>query len=129
MSAKYEETQILLLPAYPIDEKWAAEQDELVNSIKGHDGHGHGHSCSRSQGQKRNAAVKAGIIALVGLLITLGGLVALAMCCPDVHSLLKRQSSGQTNNGNGNTFTNDKLWIIIICVVGMPRVLDVSDLC
>jgi len=120
MTATYEESRILLLPASPIDEKWALEQDELVNSCKGQE-HSHGHCCS-SNGKRRNAAVKAAIVALVGLLITLGGLLALATCCPEIHSLLKRQNSGDTNNGSGNTFTNDKLWIIIVCVVGMAHV-------
>lgn len=122
MTATYEESQILLTPPSPIDEKWALEQDELVNSSKGRE-HSHGHCCS-SQGKRRNAAVKTAIVALMGLLVTLGGLVALAACCPEVHSLLKRQNSGDTNNGSGSTFTNDKLWIIIVCVVGMVQFVD-----
>ena len=122
MTATYEESQISLLSAYPIDEKWAAEQDDLVNSSHGRE-HAHGHCCS-SNGKRRNAAVKAGMVALVGLLITLGGLVALAVCCPEVHSLLKRQSSGSTNNGSGSAFTEHKLWIIIVCVVGIVHSLN-----
>ena len=115
MPATYEESHILLLPASPIDEKWALQQDELVNSCKGQE-HTHSHCCS-SNGKRRNSAVKAGIIALVGLLITFGGLVALTVCCPGVQSLLKRQ----TNNETSSPYINDHWWIIVACVGGIAQ--------
>jgi hypothetical protein len=121
MTATYEETQIRLL-AYPIDEKWQLEQDELTNH---NNSAAPQHGCCKSRGHKRNAAYKATIIALIGLLITLGSLIAMAVLCPEAHSLLfKRQAGGSgTSNGNGNAFTEHKYWIIIIVVVGMFEAL------
>lgn len=116
MSATYEESQIRLL-AYPIDEKWAANQDDLVNSNEipaTRD-----HCCNgTSRGHERNKFVKCGIIALVVSLMALISFLATAVVCPGMRSLLKRETSGSNTTGSGSTFTNDKLWIIIICVVG-----------
>jgi len=117
MSPTYEESHISLL-APSIDEKWAAEQDELVNS---NDLPAKGHSCCRS-GRRRKALLRAGLIALVVLLISIASCVAMTILCPGAHSLMKRQNNGSTNNGdNGSAFTNQHLWIIIVCVVGNVR--------
>jgi hypothetical protein len=115
MSATYEETKIQLLAPYPIDEKLALEQNDLVNSndIPAT----RGHCCRGTRGRERNALVKGGMIALVVSLMTLISFLATAALCPGMHSLLKRQNGG-SNTNSGNAFTNDKLWIIIICVVG-----------
>jgi hypothetical protein len=118
MAATYEETQIRLL-AYPIDEKWALEQDELVNSIHTpNEG-----SCCRSKctrGQRRNAIVKGALAALIALLLTIVSFGITVALCPELGSLVKRQNGGSTNN-SGNAFTNQKLWIIIVVVVGISR--------
>jgi hypothetical protein len=116
MSATYEESQMRLL-TYGIDEKWAANQDDLVNSNeiparRDHCCHG------TSRGQERNKFAKCGIIALLVSLLALIAFLATAVVCPGMRSLLKRQQNSSTNTGSGTTFTNDKLWIIIICVVG-----------
>jgi hypothetical protein len=117
MTATYEETQIRLL-AYPIDEKWQLEQDELTNY---NNSAAPEHGCCKSRGHQRNAAYKATVVALVGLLITLGSLIAMALLCPEAHSLLfKRQSGGSgSSGGNSSAFTQQKLWIIIVVVVGI----------
>lgn len=122
MTATYEETQIRLL-AYPIDEKWQLEQDELTNS---NNTVAPQHSCCKSRGHQRNAAYRATVVALVGLLITLGSLIAMAFLCPEAHGLLfKRQSGGSgSSTGNGNAFTQQKLWIIVIVVVGIFHFRD-----
>lgn len=119
MTATYEETQIQLL-AYPIDEKWQLEQDELTNH---NNSAAPQHGCCKSRGRQRNAAYKASIVALVGLLITLGSLIAMTLLCPEAHALLfKRQTGGSgSSNGNNSVFTQHKLWIIIIVVVGILR--------
>ena len=121
MTATYEEAQIRLL-AYPIDEKWQLEQDELTNY---NNSAAPEHGCCKSRGHQRNAAYRNTIIALIGLLITLGSLIATVVLCPEAHSLLfKRQTAGSgTSNGNGSAFTEHKLWIIIIVVVGMSETL------
>jgi hypothetical protein len=118
MSATYEESKMgLLAHAHPIDEKWAMNQDELVNSNEYPEAEGR--CCRRaSNGQRRNAFVKGGMIALAVSLLALISFLITTCLCPGVHSLLKRQSNGNTNNGS--TFTNDHLWIIIVCVVGIP---------
>lgn len=120
MTATYEETQIRLL-AYPIDEKWQLEQDELSNY---NNSAAPEHGCCKSRGHQRNAAYKATIIALIGLLITLGSLIAMVVLCPEAHSLLFKRQTGATSNGNGSAFTQHKLWIIIIVVVGMSETLN-----
>lgn len=121
MSATYEESTMgLLTHAYPIDEKWAMNQDDLVNSNECSEARGR--CCRRSSnGQRRNAFVKGGMIALIVSLLALVSFLVTAVLCPGAHSLLKRQATGSTNNGstnNGNAFTNQHLWIIIVCVVG-----------
>ena len=120
MAATYEESRIQLL-AYPVDEKWAAEQDDLVNSnevpprVK---------CCCRAdtRGRRRNALVRGGVIALAGLLLTLVVFIAMEVFCPHIGSLVKRENNGNNNGNNGNSsnaFTNQHLWIIIVCVVGI----------
>src|SRR6202035_2524174 len=107
MSATYEEsTMALLAHAYPIDEKWAMNQNDLVNS---NDCPEMGGRCCRrsSNGQRRNVFVKGGMIALVVSFLALVSFLITTILCPGVHSLLKRQNNGSTNNGN--TFTNDHL--------------------
>ena len=117
MSATYEEsTMCLLAHAYPIDEKLAMNQDDLVNSNEYPEAGGR--CCRRaSNGQRRNAFVKGGMIALIVSLLALISFLITTCLCPGVHSLLKRQNN--TSPNNGSTFTNEHLWIIIVCVVGI----------
>jgi hypothetical protein len=116
MAATYEETQIRLL-AYPIDEKWALEQDELVNSNHtSNEGRCCRSKCTR--GQRRNAIVKGALAALIALLLTIVSFGITVALCPELGSLVKRQNGGSTNN-SGSAFTNQKLWIIIVVVVGI----------
>jgi hypothetical protein len=117
MTAKYEESKIQLLP-HTIDEKWAIEQDDLVNSTGASPA-----KCCHSNGHRRNAFVKGGLIGLVGLLITLLSFLVMAILCPGVHSLLKRQNTTDNNGNTGSAFTNEHLWIIIVCVVGIGQFL------
>jgi len=112
MTATYQESHILM-KAYDVDEKVAAEQDDLVNSH--HVPTKHDHCCS-----KRDVAVKRGIIALAVSLAILLGLGIFSLCCPGGPAmLLKRQSGDNGSNDTGSAFTNQHLWIIIVCVVGM----------
>jgi uncharacterized Tic20 family protein len=124
MTATYEETQIRLL-AYPIDEKLALEQDDLVNS-------NHTSSegrCCRSKctrGSRRNAIIKGALAGLIALLLTIASFLIAATLCPELASLVKRQNNGTSNN-NGSSFTNQKLWIIIVVVVGMvPELISLT---
>jgi hypothetical protein len=119
MSATYEESKMgLLAHTYPVDEKWAMNQDELVNSNECPEAGGR--CCRRSSnGQKRNAFVKGGMVALVVSLLALISFLVTTCLCPGLHSLLKRQTTNNGSTNNGSTFTNDHLWIIIICVVGI----------
>jgi len=115
MTATYEETQIQLL-AYPIDEKWAVEQDDLVNSTpRG------AHTCCRDH--KKNVWRKVTLAALFATFLTLLSFLAMTFLCPpELHALLfKRQNNSgtTTTNGNQSAFTEHKLWIIIIVVVGI----------
>ena len=116
MSPTYEESRMgLIAHAYPIDEKWAMNQDDLVNSNECPETGGR--CCRRSSnGKQRNAFVKGGMIALVVSLLALVSFLITAVLCPGAHALLKRQNNGSTNNESA--FTHDRLWIIIVCVVG-----------
>jgi hypothetical protein len=112
MNATYEESRIQLLAPEAIDEKWAAEQDELVNSC------GKKEDCCHARNASRRAKLlRAVVLSVAASLFIILSFAILAATCPGVHSLLKRQSTDNSNNDN-NTFVNDHLWIIIVCVVG-----------
>jgi len=113
MTATYQESHILM-KAYEVDEKVAAEQDDLVNSQ--HVPPKHHHCCS-----KRDVAVKRGIIVLTISLAILLGFGIFSLCCPGMPDMLfKRQNTTDNGSSNsGSAFTNQHLWIIIVCVVGM----------
>jgi hypothetical protein len=113
MTATYEESQIRLL-AYPIDEKWAADQDDLVNCQARRPAQSH---CCK--GRKWNVWVKGALAALLATILILGSFLAMSLLCPEVHSLFKRQSSGNTTvNSTESAFTQHKYWIIIVVVGG-----------
>lgn len=116
MTANYEHTQMHLV-GYPIDEKLALETDELVNS--GHVEHAGCGKCRSTRGQRRNAFVKGGVVALVVMLITIVSFLAMVVVCPEMGgvSLLKRQNSGSSDSNNA--FVQHKYYIIVACVVGM----------
>lgn len=124
MAATYEESQIRLL-VNPVDEKWAAEQNELINSVDDRRQHSNVHGCTRSN--RGNIWAKAAFASLLATLLTLTSLLALSLLCPEVHSLFKRQSSGSTTGNNQSAFTNQKLWIIIVVVVGTSPLFIVID--
>ena len=113
MNTPYEEAKIQLLP-HSVDEKWAAEQDDLVNSCdlppRG--------QCCHSKKWKRDAFLKAAIIGLAVTTVALIGLFVMSTFCPGTYSLLKRA----TTQSNDNAFINHKLYIIVICVVGMSLI-------
>jgi hypothetical protein len=123
MTANYEHTQMQLV-AYPSDEKHALETDELVNS--GHVERVGCGKCGSTRGQRRNAFVKGGVVALVVMLITIVSFLAMVVVCPEMgaHSLLKRQNSGSSTSNNA--FVQHKYYIIVACVVGMV-VFDVAN--
>ena len=114
MTATYEESQIRLL-AYPIDEKWASEQNELVNSSSS-SCPARKHCCNNG---RRSVWAKASLAGLLATLLMLASFLAMSLLCPEVHSLFKRQSTGTSSGNNQSAFTSHKLWIIIVVVVGM----------
>src|SRR5437773_10159451 len=103
MPAAYEESTMALLSQYPIDEKFAANQNELVNSNICPSAAGR--CCRASRGQQRNAFVKVGMVALVVSILTLLSFLAAAILCPGaVPGVAKRQNTGNQGD-NKNAFT------------------------
>jgi|SRR5579859_1369754 len=117
----YQESQMKVL-AFPIDEKVALEDERLINSDEQCES-GKGRCCRRTRGAKRNALVKAGMVAMMCLLVTVLSIAMMAFFCPEMGGLVKRQSSGSNSGNSGSAFTQQKLWIIIVVVVGMFTIM------
>ena len=111
----------LVMKAYEVDEKLAAEQDDLINSSDFTTAHSHFCSRSGSWKVKRSVVVKRAMIALVVSLMILLALGLVELCCPHLAPMLLKRQNGPTNGSSsgGNPFINEHLWIIIACVVGM----------
>jgi hypothetical protein len=120
----YEKVQMDLTPQ-PFDEKAAAEIDDLIQSTEFLARVGNGRRCScatfrRRVDRRRCIAITFGIIIAIFLLAAL-----FVYFCPVGYSdslpmaLLKRQQDMNNGNGSGNAFIDQRLWIIIVCVVGI----------
>lgn len=118
MHCTYEKNEMQLI-LNPVDEKWAADQDDLINSkdawMRGHRGR-RSNQCHRC-----NALLKGGFIVLIGLAGTLAILTAMTMFCPDMVLLLKRQNMDDGNNQNQDEWHRDRVWILAVCIAGISK--------
>jgi hypothetical protein len=122
MTATYEKSQIRLQP-YPVDEKLEVEYDELVNRVEMTDSSHPRCAAERCCESKRRRAFVFSMVASVTALLALVWFIGMAILCPEMHSLFKRQTgtTTTTTTGTGSAFTEHKLWVIIVVVVGIPR--------
>jgi len=115
MNAAYEKSEIVLLAHDHEHDSGLNQEDELVNSKDVL-------PCGECQCRKRKERLaRRGLIAFIISLIAVLGLLAMSGMCHGMH-LLKRQAENNGNGtNNGSAFTNQHLWIIIVCVVGMQK--------
>jgi hypothetical protein len=107
----YEKSEIVLLAHDHEHDSGLNADDELVNSKDGACG-----DCPCRQRKEKLArrGLGAFILAIIGLLFFIG----MTGACHGAQ-LLKRQSdNGSDTSSTGSAFTNQHLWIIIVCVVG-----------
>jgi len=114
MNAAYEKSEIVLLAHDHEHDSGLNLEDELVNSKD--------LACGECQCRRRKERLaRRGLIAFIISLIGLLGLLAMSGMCHGMHLLKRQAANNGSETNNGSAFTNQHLWIIIVCVVGMQN--------
>jgi hypothetical protein len=116
----YEKSEIVLLAHDHEHDSGLNTDDELVNSKGGACGDC---PCRQRREKLTRRGLVAFILAMIGFLFFIG----MTAGCHGMRLLKRQTENGDTTNDNGSAFTNQHLWIIIVCVVGIVPFVRGAD--
>jgi hypothetical protein len=73
--------------------------------------------------QRKEKLARRGLLAFILSMIVLLGFIAMTGACHGMRFLKRQTENGDNTSNNGSAFTNEHLWIIIVCVVGRAHLV------